>query len=742
MHAIDSNEKNYSTLRERFDPVFTELCAKIKAYSPRYQESLLKKAYEFGIWAHRNQHRFSGEPYFEHCLNVAHILSNIQLDSKTIAAALLHDVVEDTGFTLKDIEEEFGNQISLLVDGVTKISEISGRKSLSYELRQAETFRKMLLSMAKDVRVIIIKFADRLHNMRTLDHVPAKSRLRISMETRDVYAPLAHRFGMAQIKSELEDLAFKYIDKKAYHELTNQLKQRQEGREAYIKKIIRPIKKELKIHNIKAEVQGRPKHLYSLYRKMKTRQKPLEEIYDLFAIRIIVDKVEECYYLLGIVHHLFTPVYERFKDYIAMPKFNNYQSLHTTVVDKLGHMVEIQIRTWEMHHVAEMGIAAHWRYKEGLTDERKENVEEQLGWIKQLLEQYSDSIEPDAHDFIESLKINLYQDEVFVFTPKGDVNRLPLGSTPIDFAFAVHTNIGMHCIGAKIDGKIVPLKYQLRSGDLVEIITSSNQHPHQDWLTFVKTSKARHHIRKYLREVQFEQSIRLGEEILSKYLKKFKIKEADEKISEVAKKFQYDSSENLKAAVGRGDISIEKILTALSDGRPKEEKKSFLNKVLKLSKHPSAVRVEDIDDMMVHIGRCCQPVPGDDILGYITRGKGVTIHRVNCPNMQSLVEKRDKTIRVSWAVEAEKEFNVQLAVLAEDRKNLLRDISMVISSTNTNIRHVDLKVKDKLAKCKLIIEVKNLSHLTRIIKGITKIKNVLNVERVESTTRRRRKKTI
>lgn len=736
MHAIDSKEKTYRKLRDKFDPIYQELLAKIKEYSPNFQKELLDKAYEFGIWAHRNQYRFSGEPYFEHCLNVAHILSNIRLDSKTIAAGLLHDVVEDTGFTLEDIEEEFDSQIALLVDGVTKISEISGRKSLSYELRQAETFRKMLLSMAKDVRVIIIKFADRLHNMRTLQHVPAKSRLRISMETRDVYAPLAHRFGMAQIKSELEDLAFKYIDKKTYQELVTQLKQKQEEKENYINKIIKPIQKEIKTHKIKAEVQGRTKHLYSIYRKMRMRQKPLEEIYDLFAIRIIVEKIEECYYILGIVHNLFTPVYERFKDYVAMPKFNNYQSLHTTVVDTQGHMIEIQIRTWEMHRIAEMGIAAHWRYKEGLTDNDKDNVEEQLGWVRQLLEQYSDSREPDAHDFLESLKINLYQDEVFVFTPKGDVVRLPLSSTPIDFAFQVHTNIGMHCIGAKIDGKIVPLKYQLKSGELIEVITSSNQSPHQDWLTFVKTSKARHHIRKYLREVQFQQSIKLGDEILGKYLKKFKIKESDKKLKKVATKFHYDDLMNLKAAIGRGDLSIEKILTALSDGQPKEEKKSFITKVLRLSKDSSGVRVEGIDNMLVHIGKCCQPVPGDDIMGYITRGKGVTIHRINCPNMHSLVDKKDRTIKVSWAVEAEKEFKVQLSILAEDRKNLLLDITTAISNSSTNILHMDAKSKDKLAKFKLIIEVKNLSHLTRIMKGINKIKNILNVERVESTGRR------
>jgi GTP pyrophosphokinase len=738
MHAIDVNEKIYSKLRENLGPLYSKLVKNIEEYTTNLQTDLLQRAYELGLWAHRDQNRYSGEPYFEHCLNVALILADIRMDLPSIIAGLLHDIVEDTGFSLSDIQEEFGKSIAMLVDGVTKISEVSGRKSLSYELRQAETFRKMLLSMAKDVRVIIIKFADRLHNMRTLEHVPTRSRLRIALETRDVYAPLAHRFGMAKIKSELEDLAFKYIDRKSYLDLVNRLKQKKEEREEYIQKVKEPIQQEIKVHNINAEVVGRPKHLYSIYKKMQLRQKPLEEIYDLFAIRIIVDKIEECYYILGIVHNLFTPVYERFKDYIAMPKFNNYQSLHTTVVDKMGHMVEIQIRTWEMHKIAEMGIAAHWRYKEGLTEKDKDKVDAQMGWVRQLLEQYKESEVPDAQDFLESLKIDLYQDEVFVFTPRGDVIRLAQGSTPIDFAFAVHTNVGTHCLGAKVNGRIVPLKYQLKSGDLVEIITSNNQHPNQDWLSFVKSSKARHHIRKYLREVQFEQSVKLGDEIINKYMKRFKIKLTEDRLSEIAVKLHFDDSKNLKAAVGRGDITIEKIFSFVSHEKSVEEKESILSRFLKLSKKHSAVQVEGLDNMLVHIGKCCQPVPGDDIIGYITRGKGVAIHRTNCPNMQSLVDKKDRTILVNWAVEVEEQFKVQLAILGEDRLNLLRDITVAIANNNTNIHYMDMKAKDKLAKCKIILEVKNLTHLTRVIKGISKIRGILSVERVETALRQRK----
>lgn len=737
MFKIEKDDTQFHKLMDRYLPVFSELMAEVCNYNPSCNKELLNNAFEFGIWAHRNQYRYSGEPYFEHCLNVANILAKFRMDSVTISAGLLHDVVEDTGFTLNDIKEMFNKDISNLVNGVTKIGEISGRKSMSLELRQAETFRKMLLSMAKDIRVIIIKFADRLHNMRTLQHVANRKRLRIAIETRDVYAPLANRFGMAQLKSELEDLAFKFIDNKSFNNLVIRLNEKKEEREKYIQEIGKPIEKELKAHKIQAEVQGRPKHLYSIYRKMKSRNKPLEEIYDLFAIRIIVNEVAECYYVLGIIHNLFIPVYERFKDYIAMPKFNGYQSLHTTVVDKSGRMIEVQIRTLDMHRIAEMGIAAHWKYKEGKAIETKNDINEKLVWVRQLLEQYDDGETVDAKDFLVSLKINLYQDEVFVFTPKGDVIKLPKGSTLVDFAFAIHTNVGMHCIGAKVNGKIVPLKSQLHSGDQVEIITSQNQHPNQDWLIFVKTSKARHHVRKYLREVQFDHSVKLGEEILTKYFKKYHIKLNDEKINDVVNKLNFEDTQNLKAAIGRGDISIEKVFSVISEDTFKEPKDTVIDKFLRRGKKHSAVQVEGVDNIVVHIGKCCHPVPGDEILGYVTKGKGVTIHRTNCPNIQRLVQIKDRTIEVNWTVEVDEQFKVQLSLLGEDRHNLLRDITQALSTQNTNIIHVDLRAKDKLVTGKLIIEVKNLPHLTRIINSISKLKGMLNVERVEGFVRKR-----
>ena len=735
--AIDSTEEKYIALHERIDPMFATLLEQVNLYNSSFDRKLIEASYDFGLWAHRHQVRRSGEPYFEHCMHVALILAELKMDSTTISAGLLHDVVEDTEYTLKDIEEKFGGNVALLVDGVTKISEVSGIHKLSYESRQAETFRKMLLSMAKDVRVIIIKFADRLHNMRTLQHVPPKNRIRVSIETRDVYGPLANRFGMAKVKSELEDLSFKYFDNKAYIDLKNRLNQKKEVREEYIDSVINPLAADLKDHNIQGIIKGRPKHLYSIYRKMNVRNKPFEEIYDLFAIRIIVEKVEECYYVLGIVHNRYTPVYERFKDYIAMPKINGYQSLHTTVVDTQGHMVEIQIRTMEMHRVAEMGIAAHWLYKEGVPDKKKDDMERQLSWVRQLLDQYKGKDMVDAQDFLESLKINLYQDETFVFTPKGDVIRLPLKATPVDFAFAVHTNIGMHCIGAKVNGRIVPLRYQLNSGEMVEIITSANQHPNQDWFTFVKTSKARHHIRKYLREVQFDHSVSLGEEIIHKYFARYKIKQIDEKLSEAAAKLNFEDVKNLKAAVGRGEISIEKIFSAISEEQTREPKATVLERILTRNRGNSAIRVQGMDNIMVNIGKCCEPVPGDEIIGYITRGKGVTIHRTSCPNMLSLIENRDQTIPVNWTVEAEEEFAVQLSLLGEDRRNLVRDITTAIAVQNTNIINLEIKAKEKLAIGKIIVEVKNLPHLTRLINAMNKIKGVISVERVEPAARKR-----
>ena len=654
-------------------------------------------------------------------------MSELKMDSTTIAAGFLHDSVEDTGVHLEEIEEKFGHDISVLVDGVTKIGEL---KFESREKRQAETFRKMLMSMAKDVRVIIIKFADRLHNMRTLEHVPEKNRERIALETRDVYVPLAHRFGIATIKWELEDLVLKHIDEEAYEDINRKVNQRREEREDYIAEITNPILKELLKANIKASVSGRAKHFFSIYDKIKRRNKPFEEIYDLLAIRIIVDKIEECYYALGIIHSLYMPVYDRFKDYVAMPKLNGYQSLHTTVVGTMGKMVEIQIRTWEMHNTAEIGIAAHWRYKEGESGD--EEFERHMGWIRSLVD--SQMQEEDPNDFMENLKIDLFQDEVFVFTPKGDLFKLPRGSTPIDFAFAVHTWVGMHCIGAKVNGRIVPLKAQLKSGDQVEIITSANQEPHQDWLGFVKTGKAHQRIRKYLRENQQNQTLKFGEEILIKYLKKYKLTMESPEFKTVIPKLGFQNLDNLLLELGRGELTSESIGKKLfPEEVPKEEKTSFFTKYIKRARTGSGISVQGIDNMLIQFGKCCQPVPGDKIIGYITTGKGITVHRIDCRNMLNLPDDHEKKIEVSWDLEKDYHYQVHITILCEDRRDLLRDISLAISSSDTNIIMIEFKLEDALVKGNLIVEVNNLHHLTKIIHGIQKIKGVISVDRVDTS---------
>jgi GTP pyrophosphokinase len=718
-------DKVLKKLHNTYDERFKKLLSAVGDYTISTEIPILKEAYNFSIEAHKNQRRYSGEPYFDHLYEVATILAELKMDSTTIAAGFLHDSVEDTGVHLDEIEEKFGEEISILVDGVTKIGEL---KFESREKRQAETFRKMLLSMAKDVRVIIIKFADRLHNMRTLEHVPEKNRERIALETRDVYVPLAHRFGIATIKWELEDLVLKHIDEDAYEDINRKVNQRREEREDYIAQITDPILKELSKANIKASVSGRAKHFFSIYDKMIRRSKPFEEIYDLLAIRIIVDKIEECYYALGIIHSLYMPVYDRFKDYIAMPKLNGYQSLHTTVVGTMGKMVEIQIRTWEMHNTAEIGIAAHWRYKEGESGD--EEFERHMGWIRNLVD--SQMQEEDPNEFMENLKIDLFQDEVFVFTPKGDLFKLPRGSTPIDFAFAVHTWVGMHCIGAKVNGRIVPLKSQLRSGDQVEIITSANQEPHQDWLGFVKTGKAHQRIRKYLRENQQNQTFKFGEEILVKYLKKFNLSMDSPEFKAIMPKLGFQKIDNLLLELGRGELTTEAIGKKLFPKEEPKEKTSFFTKYIKRARSGSGINVQGMDNMLIQFGKCCQPVPGDKIIGFITTGKGITVHRIDCKNMLNLPDNHEKKIEVSWDLDKDYHYQVHVSILSEDRRDLLRDISLAISSNDTNIVMIEFKLEDSLVKGNLIVEVNNLHHLTKIIHGVQKIKGVISVERIDT----------
>lgn len=721
------DRKIVQKLHHDYDEKFNAILRRLSRYRRKSEITLIQQAYEFSLQAHSNQRRYSGEPYLEHVINVAEILADLKMDSTTISAGILHDVVEDTGINLAEVEEHFGSEVARLVDGVTKISEL---RFESREERQAETFRKMLLSMVRDVRVIIIKFADRLHNMRTLEHVPAKKRKLIALETRDVYAPLAHRFGIAKIKWELEDLVLKHLDEESYEMLNRKINQRRDQRERYIRHITTPIKRELKKAKIKAMVAGRAKHFFSIYNKMQTRNKPFEEIYDLLAIRIIVDKIEECYYTLGIVHNLYMPIYDRFKDYIAMPKINGYQSLHTTVVGPEGKMVEIQIRTHLMHRTAEIGIAAHWIYKEGKKGDSE--LERHMIWLKQLVDQQMQ--EEDPADFMEQLKIDLFQDEVFVFSPKGDLYKLPVGSTPIDFAFEIHTQIGMNCIGAKVNGRIVPLRSTLKSGDQVEIITSANQEPHQDWLSFVKTAKARQRIKKYLREAQQGQTMKFGEELLIRYLKKYNMNKENPEFKNVIQKLGFKNLDSVLLALGSGEFSVDTISRKLFPGEtPPEKKETFFTRYTKRARSDSSIKVQGMNDVLINFGKCCQPVPGDKIIGFLTKGRGITVHRIDCKNMLSLGDDHEKKIKVAWDIDDEQSFQIHLSVLGEDRRELLSDVSQAIAKCDSNILVVNFKVEDSLAKGNLVVQVRDLHHLTKIIHSIRKVMGIITVERVEGT---------
>ncbi len=715
-------------MEEEYQHSLEALIEQIKQYNRGLDVKLLQKAFEFSYEAHKDQLRKSGDPYFEHPLEVARILVDLKMDVGTICGALLHDVAEDTGVTLEEVNEAFGPEITTLVDGVTKISEL---KFDSVEKLQAENFRKMIISMVKDIRVILIKFADRLHNMRTIEFLPERKRERIARETLEVYAALAHRLGIAKIKWELEDLAFKTLNPQAYEELAKKVNAKRDDRERYIKRISQPIQRELNRLQIEASITGRPKHLYSIYMKMQRRGLPFEEIHDLLAVRIVVKKIEDCYYALGIVHSLFTPVSDSFNDYIATPKSNMYQSLHTTVIGPDGKMIEIQIRTEEMHRTAEEGIAAHWRYKEGRVKE--DEIDKHFVWLRRVLEWQQDA--PDSAEFMENLKIDLFHDEVFVFTPRGDLFRLPAGSTPVDFAFAVHTDVGYHCLGAKVNSKIVPLNHRLRSGDTVEIITSQTQHPNQDWIKFVKTSKARSKIKHWIRDSMFEQSVKLGEEIAQREFKKYNIRKTDDELIEIAQSYGLSDINQLYAAIGRGDLPIQGILQKIAPEKMEQLKdETFLKRFIRRAKGPEkGVRVQGIENMLINFGRCCQPVPGDKIIGFITRGRGVIVHRTDCKNILNLLKDPERSIDVEWDVDKDKRFLVRLYMVAHDRPYFLRDVTEAISSTNANIVNVVLKTEEFMVHNNMLIEVRNLKHLTSIIQKIGKIKGIINVERLNGS---------
>ncbi len=716
--------------RNQYKKSFDNMIREIRSYVQNPNVELIRHAYQFAYEAHKHQLRKSGQPYFEHCLETAITLTELHMDPITIAAGFLHDIVEDTGIRIEEVKETFGEEISQLVDGVTKISELKFR-TLAEE--QAENFRKMIFSMARDLRVIVIKLADRLQNMRTIEYLPHEKAKRIALETREVYAPLAHRFGIARIKWELEDLSLKVLDPKAYEDLIRYVADRKEEREHYIRRVANPIRRELMKVEIQSEITGRAKTLYSIYRKMKERNKSFEEIYDLLAIRIIVQKVDECYFALGIVHTLFTPIHDRFKDYIATPKLNMYQSLHTTVIGPEGKMVEIQVRTEEMHRVADIGIAAHWKYKERKKSE--DELDRYSAWIREIIDWQKDTLDPE--EYLDYLKTDLFISEVFVFTPKGDLLKLPIGSTPVDFAFAVHTDIGLHCIGAKVNGHIVALNTKLQSGDSVEIITSVNQRPSQDWITFIKSSKAKSNIKRWFKESQFQEAVRLGEEILIKGLKRYRIRRSKEQINKLAQHMGKSRIEQLYAELGQGSISVQKVLEQLAPQKilssTESEKGNVIERLISRAKgSPEGIRVQGVDNLLIRFAQCCHPVPGDSIVGFISKGRGIIIHRRDCINALKLMEKPERNIEVTWDVDGEEAFIVRLRILATEKKDFLKDVAGVLSAMDTNIIKVDMNTENMIITSYMILEVKNLVHLTQIIQKLYHIKGILSVQRESS----------
>jgi RelA/SpoT family (p)ppGpp synthetase len=708
------------------------LLAACRSHLPNVNEALVTKAFEFCLEAHKNDLRASGEPYFTHPYEVAMIVAKeIPLDDVTIVSTLLHDVVEDTEFNLDMLAKEFGKEVAEIVDGVTKIGGIFKGQ----EITQAENYRKLLLSMVKDVRVILVKFADRLHNMRTLEYVNPEKQRRIAQETLEIYAPFANRFGLGRIKWELEDLAFKVLNKEAYDEIARNIQGKRKERESYIKKFIEPITEKLDEYKLQYEISGRPKHLYSIYRKMVRRNKPFEEIYDLFAIRIILDTPNnnDCYTTLGIVNQVYLPVPDRFKDYVSIPKTNNYQSIHTTVIGPEGRLVEVQIRTIKMHEVAEKGVAAHWRYKENKTASDKD-LENWVNWIRDIFENASK--DEARKDLLESFKLNLYQDEIYVFTPKGDLRRLPVNSTPVDFAFEIHSKVGMHCIGAKVNGKIVPLDTILHSGDQVDIITSKNQHPNKNWIKFVKTHKAKAAVRKWMNKEE-EDIIEAGKEIWDKKIKKMKLSFTTADIVKLTLNLKYESPRLFFKAIGSGKVNIDEVLTAT-----REKEKKDKTPVLEFSNFANIAR-DDIGGVLVDgknsgimysYAKCCNPIPGDPVIGYITVGEGIKIHRKTCNNLIKISERDpSKLIPVQWPQSEGNLFVAGLTVMGEDSPGILNELShTIVSYQNTNIKSININTHDSTFEGSITIYVHNLDHLARVIERLKRLKGVYSVERFES----------
>lgn len=718
------------------------LLEKASAYIKEADLERIRRAYDFAEQAHHGQLRKSGEPYILHPLAVAEIVVNMQMDSLSIIAALLHDVVEDTTVSLKEIEQHFGQDCAMLVDGLTKLERIKFR---SKEEQQNENYRKMFIAMAQDIRVIVIKLADRLHNMRTLKYQSEESQRRIAYETLEIFCPIANRLGISAIKWEMEDIALRYLNPQQYYRIANLMRKKRAEREEYIESVISRISEKLDEMGVEADLSGRPKHIYSVYKKMTTKNKQFNEIYDLLAIRIIVDNIKDCYATLGIIHTLWKPMPGRFKDYIAMPKANMYQSLHTTVVGPNGEPTEVQIRTWEMHRTAEYGIAAHWAYKEG---PETGGPEKKMTFFNEILELQHEA--KDASEFVESLKMDFFTDLVFVFTPSGEVIELPSGSVPLDFAYRIHTEVGNRTIGAKVNGRIVPLDHRLKTGDIVEILTSKHSYgPSQDWLKIAQSSHARSKIKQWFKKEKREENVEKGRELIERELKRAGIDPSgwmsDDKLMEACRKFAFNDVDDMLSAVGFGGITAAQIATKLTEKLRKEQEESnaieLTSEVKEVKSAPEERRnrpthgvvVKGIDNLLVRFARCCNPVPGDEIVGYITRGRGVSVHRSDCPNIPNVGEGQEaaRVIEVEWENAVEANYSVDIEITGHDRRNFLNEVLQAVSESKTNISAVSGRSdKNKMALVHMTILIRNTDHLQSVVEKIKRVKDVYTVHRI------------